>query len=639
MIVSRQSLRSECPHAAGLEHFAAEWQQDSKEFNLKSLVGQLGSLLLLAMTMAMIGCTQFGERSRPLLGPMTPQMAGRGDRSAVSREPATPSSAGQPAVQKSSGQSDPTDVFSPFGEHAGPVDSLPNKSQFRPVSGRSSAALPNAQAPLTSPPLTSPSTLPNAPPELPPVVNPLEMPRPKTAPGASAVIRGQSPSRGHETYNSPTPGTGEYWRFPMVPSGAPVTRGQNGSNTVFQPFGGANAGAPTMPAAINGPNDYTPILPDQPTNPGVGLQPFNQPSVDFIVNVEEARTGRFMFGAGVNSDLGVTGQIVIDERNFDPWRLPTSWDDVINGTAWRGDGQGFRLEAMPGSQVQRYMVSHTMPYMYLPGIAEPFSLNNSGFYYTRRFFDWNEQRLGGRVALGYRVTPDLSLITAIRAEEVTIFDPRVVGLVPQLDRVVGQNELYSGRITLIHDTRDNAFLATQGHYLEMSYEQAFGSFDYPRGELDYRQYFLMRERPDTSGRHTLAYSFRLGFSGPQTPIYENYFSGGYSTMRGFDFRGASPVGAAGVAIGGQFRFLGSVEYFFPITADDMIKGVVFCDYGTTEEQIELHSDNYRVSPGMGLRLNIPAMGPAPLALDFAIPVTRAPTDNIQNFSFFFGFSR
>jgi outer membrane protein insertion porin family len=149
----------------------------------------------------------------------------------------------------------------------------------------------------------------------------------------------------------------------------------------------------------------------------------------------------------------------------------------------------------------------------------------------------------------------------------------------------------------------------------------------------------MRERPDGSGRHTLAYSFRLGVSGGQTPIFENYFTGGFSTMRGFDFRGASPLGPANVTIGGQFRFLGSVEYFFPITADDMIKGVFFCDFGTTEENIELNSDNYRVAPGFGLRINIPAMGPAPLALDLAVPVAHAPGDNIQNFSFFFGFSR
>ena len=54
--------------------------------------------------------------------------------------------------------------------------------------------------------------------------------------------------------------------------------------------------------------------------------------------VREARTGRFMFGVGVNSEAGLTGQIVIDERNFDWRNFPTSWQDVVNGTAWRGGG-------------------------------------------------------------------------------------------------------------------------------------------------------------------------------------------------------------------------------------------------------------------------------------------------------------
>jgi outer membrane protein insertion porin family len=33
------------------------------------------------------------------------------------------------------------------------------------------------------------------------------------------------------------------------------------------------------------------------------------------------------------------------------------------------------------------------------------------------------------------------------------------------------------------------------------------------------------------------------------------------------------------------------------------------------------------------------MGPAPIALDFAVPVAREDTDRIQNFSFFVGFGR
>ncbi|MBC8352484.1 MAG: BamA/TamA family outer membrane protein [Planctomycetes bacterium] len=462
------------------------------------------------------------------------------------------------------------------------------------------------------------------------------------------IIRGQSPRDWFAPVNQPTAGNSDHLRGPMRASGQPITRGQSPaygyqSPTNYQPQAGYNS-SPVAQFV------QTPLPEPPPEFPGV-VPPGNgapliqpqvplPPAVDFDVFVDETRTGRFMFGMGVNSDLGVTGQITIDERNFDWRRPPTSFQDVVNGTAWRGGGQGFRLEAQPGTQVQRYLVSFTQPYLYLGSVPTPFSLNLSGFFYNRQYFDWDEERLGGRIALGYRLTHDLSLSGAVRAENVGISGIRVAGIVPELDEVVGDNGLYSGKMTLTHDTRDTPFAATEGHLIEMSYEQIFGSYDYPRGEIDYRQYFLARERPDGSGRHTLAYSFKAGFSGSQTPIFENYFSGGFSTMRGFDFRGASPRNAAtGIVTGGEFRFLGSVEYMFPLTADDMLKGVVFCDYGTTEENIEINSNNYRVAPGVGLRISIPAMGPAPLALDLAVPVHHAPGDDIQNFSFFFGFGR
>jgi len=462
------------------------------------------------------------------------------------------------------------------------------------------------------------------------------------------IVRGQSPRDWFAPANEPTAGSSDHWRRPMQVSGEPVMRGQSPAYgypapTNYPPQGGYNNNSPVAQMVQN------PLPEPLPAFPGVlpegNADPLLQPAVplpptvDFDVYVDETRTGRFMFGMGVNSNLGVTGQITIDERNFDWRRPPTSWEDVVNGTAWRGGGQGFRLEAQPGTQVQRYLVSFTQPYLYLGSVATPFSLNTSASFYNRRYFDWSEQRLGGRLALGYRLTHDLSLSGALRAENVNISNLRVAG-VPQLDAVRGNNDLFSGKTIMTHDTRDTPFAATEGHLIELSYEQVFGSFDYPRGEIDYRQYFLARERPDGSGRHTLAYSFQLGFSGAQTPIFENYFAGGFSTMRGFDFRGASPRDAAsGVTLGGRFQFLGSVEYMFPLTADDMMKGVVFCDYGTVEQNIEIDANNYRVSPGVGLRISIPAMGPAPLALDLAIPVHHAPGDNIQNFSFFFGFGR
>ncbi len=474
------------------------------------------------------------------------------------------------------------------------------------------------------------------------------------SPSNGAVGNG-SPSYGTPNYGTPingTPnnGTSGYGSTGYGPPavGQPVYGQPNyGQPNYGQPaYGQPNYGTPAYGNPIYGappdPNSpYASATPDELPQLAPEFPPnFNLPGPTLPIDIgaSETRTGRMMFGVGVNSELGVSGQIVVDERNFDWRRFPTSWEDIVNGTAWRGGGQGFRFEAMPGNQFQRYSVSFTEPYLYLLGFGSPFSLGLSGFYYNRRFFDWDEQRLGGRTALGYRLTHDLSLSAALRAEAVTIYNPRVIGE-PALDRVIGDTELFTARTTLVHDTRDQPFFPTEGNYLELSYEQGFGTFDFPRGELDYRQYFLVRERPDGSGRHTLGYSFKFGVTGSQTPIFENFFAGGFSTMRGFDFRGASPLGAGGVVVGGQTRFLGSVEYFFPLTADDMIKGLVFCDFGTVEREVEFNADNYRVAPGIGLRIAIPALGPAPLALDLAFPVAHADTDDLQNFSFFIGINR
>jgi outer membrane protein insertion porin family len=129
-------------------------------------------------------------------------------------------------------------------------------------------------------------------------------------------------------------------------------------------------------------------------------------------------------------------------------------------------------------------------------------------------------------------------------------------------------------------------------------------------------------------------------SGSNTPAYDNFFAGGYNTIRGFAFRGASPqqLGPGGYAtVGGPFEWLNTIEYLFPITADDTLRGVVFTDFGTVESNVSVQ--NMRVSPGVGLRITLPAMGPAPIALDFAFPVAYAPLDNQQLFSFFVGFAR
>jgi outer membrane protein insertion porin family len=410
------------------------------------------------------------------------------------------------------------------------------------------------------------------------------------------------------------------------------------------PIGQPVGPLPAPPGAMSGPAYVVPGVPMNPqlfpsgaTEPWA--QTYDDPSVDIFVDASEGQTGRLMLGVAVNSDAGLFGQILLDEQNFDWRRWPTSMEEVVSGRAWRGAGQRFRLEAMPGTQVQRYVASFQEPYLF----DTPISFGLSGSYYDRRFEDWTEQRLGGRVSLGYQWTADdLSAALAYRGESIKVFDPAGEG-VPELDEVLDRtNSLNGFKLTLANDTRDSAFFPTSGHYAELGVEQVIGTYYYPRATLDLRQYGLIRERPDHSGRHVLSFSSQIGFTGSNTPIYDTFYSGGIQ-FPGFQFHSVSPVKEAdngqNIQIGGDFQWINSLEYLFPLTADDMLHGSMFLGFGTVEENVTLDWSRFRVAPGVGLRITIPAMGPAPIALNFAVPIADAPTDDKEIFSFTVGFTR
>jgi outer membrane protein insertion porin family len=377
----------------------------------------------------------------------------------------------------------------------------------------------------------------------------------------------------------------------------------------------------------------------QPGNPAYGGSPQGDPFapglrepprwLDLEVNVEEARTGRLMFGVGVNSDAGVIGSIVLSEQNFDILRPPTSFHDL--GSAFRGGGQRFRAEAIPGNIVSRYAINWVDPYF----LDTDFSLSVSGFFYNRFFDDWDEQRGGGRVGIGYQLTPQTSVTGTIRLEEVVIDNPDFP-TPPLLFDSLGSNVLHSFRIAGTHDTRDSQIFPGEGHFVELSYEQAFGEFVYPRFEGTARQYYTVYSRPDGGGRHILTLAGQLGWTDVGTPIFERFFAGGFQSFRGFDFRGVGPR-QFGVTTGGRWMAVGTVEYQIPILPNESIQAVVFSDFGTVENDVSF--DNFRVTAGVGFRITVPGMGPVPLAFDFAFPVMSEDFDDERVFSFYVDFNQ
>jgi outer membrane protein assembly complex protein YaeT len=361
------------------------------------------------------------------------------------------------------------------------------------------------------------------------------------------------------------------------------------------------------------------------------LDPDN-PYKDVLITVQEASTGSLMFGVGVNSDSGLTGSIVLNERNFDIFRPPTSFEDILNGTAWRGAGQEFRLEAMPGTQIQRYQASFREPFLF----DSPFSLTTSAYYFERLYNEYNEDRVGGRITIGRKLDDCWSALGTVRIESVNVngvspFAP------PDYLNAVGRNFQVGFRGGVIRDTRDSILRPTEGSLLDVSYEQVVGDHVFGLAGVDFTKFWTVYQRADGSGRHVLQLHSNVSWATDNTPVYERYFAGGFRSIRGFQFRGVGPD-IDGFKVGGDFMVLNSLEYQVPVVASDKVYLVGFCDSGTVASRVS-DMEQYRVSVGFGVRFVVPMLGPVPIALDFGFPVVKGPRDQQQVFNFFMGFSR
>jgi outer membrane protein insertion porin family len=114
------------------------------------------------------------------------------------------------------------------------------------------------------------------------------------------------------------------------------------------------------------------------------------------------------------------------------------------------------------------------------------------------------------------------------------------------------------------------------------------------------------------------------------PVFERYFAGGTGSMRGFAFRGIGERdGIDETNIGGDFLILLGSEYSYPLYGENL-RGHVFLDTGTAG------TGTYRSALGTGIRINLNFLGPLPIELNVAMPLTEGDDDDTQVFSFIVG---
>lgn len=327
------------------------------------------------------------------------------------------------------------------------------------------------------------------------------------------------------------------------------------------------------------------------------------------VDVTERPTGIFSIGGGFSSVDSFLGTIDLAQRNF----LGRGWEAAIR----------LRL----GGRSQQGVISFTEPWLFDRPLSAGFDLFNT----RREFTEYDYDSLGGalrlshpfaeywRWHLGYRLTRDkISDLTddatqALRDEEGT----RVTSLMSA---------------ALTRDSRDNVIAPTRGGAASLTLEFAGlgGDSEFVKtvGSVSYFKPIWLNHI--LSGRAEAGYGF--GWGEEPLPLFERFYLGGPSSIRGVKFRRISPRDESGTRIGGTSEVLGNVEYIVPLPLNIRLAG--FFDVGNVYGfGTKFDLTDTREAAGAGVRWLSPF---GPIRIDYGINLDRRKGEDFGAFHFSVG---
>ncbi len=357
---------------------------------------------------------------------------------------------------------------------------------------------------------------------------------------------------------------------------------------------------------------------------------------DVLVEVKEWNTGSFTFGVTVGSDNGLGGRIALQQHNFDVGDWPDSFGEFTSGRAFRGAGQDFKIEALPGTDVQVYSISLTEPSL----LETNYTGSGSIFYRLRDYDNYDEERFGTRFSVGRKFGTRWVGAIPFRIESIDLsnLDP---GDPVDLFEVENPHTLTSAGVSFTRTSVDDLVRPTRGSRLELVAEQAGamgGDFSFTTLKAEH-QIFMTVNEGFLGEKTVLSFKTAMGYipqGTDEAPTYERFYLGGQN-FRGFNYRTISPKGIRNDTktlgddpVGGTFSFFFGPEIVQPLWSETL-SVVGFLDSGTVVDDISF--DKYRVSVGFGLRVYIPSLSPAPLAFDFGFPLVKYYGDRERVFTF------
>lgn len=187
-----------------------------------------------------------------------------------------------------------------------------------------------------------------------------------------------------------------------------------------------------------------------------------------------------------------------------------------------------------------------------------------------------------------------------------------------------------------HNTIDRAIFPTSGGVQRLSGSIAVPGLDLQYYKVEYRQrhYFPLARDLVLSLNGQVAIGDGYG-STNDLPIFENYYTGGVQSVRGFDDNTLGPRDNRNDPLGGNRKIQGSAELIFPIpffAEQKSLRLSAFADVGNVyNDKFEL--GELRYSAGLALKWLSPF---GALSLSVAVPFNKGDNDETKPFQFSFG---
>ncbi len=336
----------------------------------------------------------------------------------------------------------------------------------------------------------------------------------------------------------------------------------------------------------------------------ISTEPGTAPNLlDVVVSVKEGQTGTLSGGAGFSS----TDQFILMAN--------------ITQSNLFGRGQVLSLNAEVGGTRQNFSLSFTEPWLFDIPLSAGFDIFNT----ERVYQDFTRKSTGGALRLGYELRQYLRGNVMYKYEDVEVTDVSQLASIT-LRAEEGESTVSSVTFSIVHNTLDNPMFPLKG-WLNIGTSEFAGTFlggntDFVKLQADTGVYIPIVW--DTTVHLRGRIGWGEGIGGDRLPVFERYFVGGISTVRGYDVRTLGPE-VDGVLIGGNKELIFNAEFIFPISSQLKLRGLVFCDAGNAfSEDESIKFQNLRFSTGAGFRWFSP-MGPLTFVLGF--PLDREPDED------------